>query len=245
MHAFIIETFRLGIWLMILTALFVPLERLFALHPQKILRRQLVTDLGYYFLNSLFIVLLLAIPMAALAAGLHRAMPSQLLAALASLPLWARLTLAFVVGEIGFYWGHRLAHEMPFLWRYHAVHHSTEQMDFLSNARAHPLDLVFTRLCGFAPIYALGLGGTADHVGLMPLLLVSAGTIWGFFIHANIRWRFGIMENLLSTPAFHRWHHNFADPININYASMLPCLDRLFGTYHCPKDKWPERYGIE
>ena len=69
--------------------------------------------------------------------------------------------------------------------------------------------------------------------------------VWGFFIHANVRWRFGFLEWLISTPGFHHWHHTKTGPINHNYASTLPWLDWLFGTMHLPANEWPTAYGIE
>lgn len=72
-----------------------------------------------------------------------------------------------------------------------------------------------------------------------------AGTIWGFFIHANVGWRFGWLEWIVSTPHFHHWHHTQEDHINRNYASMLPIMDVLFGTSYLPKIHWPAKYGIQ
>ena len=163
----------------------------------------------------------------------------------AALPFWARIILALVVGEIGYYWGHRLSHEIPFLWSFHSIHHSAEHIDFLVNTRAHPVDLVFGRFCGLVPIYLIGLGGPVGAGGsLVPVLATLITTLWGYFIHANLRWRFGPLEWLISTPAFHHWHHTLKGPINRNYASTLPWLDRIFGTHYLPKE-WPTAYGIE
>jgi len=95
-------------------------------------------------------------------------------------------------------------------------------------------------------LYALGLAQPAAgrKLDLVPLLVLLVGTIWGFFIHSNVRWRFGWLELLLSTPAFHHWHHTNDDHIDKNYASMLPIMDRLFGTWYVPKKQWPPKYGI-
>ena len=79
----------------------------------------------------------------------------------------------------------------------------------------------------------------------MPLLIMLVGTLWGFFIHANLRWRFGWLEWLISTPGFHHWHHTNDEHINRNYASMLPWMDKLFGTWYMPKNQWPAKYGID
>ena len=106
--------------------------------------------------------------------------------------------------------------------------------------------MVFTRLCALAPLYAVGLGGPtwAPADSVVPALVLVIGTAWGFFIHANVGWRFGALEWVVATPAFHHWHHTLTGPINRNYASMLPWLDRVFGTHHLPPDRWPAQYGV-
>jgi sterol desaturase/sphingolipid hydroxylase (fatty acid hydroxylase superfamily) len=147
------------------------------------------------------------------------------------------------VGEIGFYWGHRWSHEWPWLWRFHAVHHSATHLNFLVNTRAHPIDMVFTRLCGVALLYATGLANVVGpHPTLAPALILFLGSTWSFFIHANLRWRLGPLEEVIATPAFHHWHHTFDDHKDHNYAAMLPVFDRLFGTFYLPK-AWPADYG--
>ena len=240
------DFFRLCVWLVLLLVIFVPLERLCALHPQKVFRKGFLTDLAYYFLSSLLPKVLLILPMAAIAWALHFLVPGGLQERVAALSLGKRFLAALVVGEVGFYWGHRWTHEVPFLWRFHAVHHSAEEMDWLVNTRAHPVDMVFTRLCGFVPMYLLGLAQPAARtLDVVSLLVLLTGTIWGYFIHANLNWRLGPLEWLISTPVFHHWHHTYDGPVNRNYASMLPWMDRVFGTYYMPKAQWPSRYGTE
>ena len=246
LHAFLVEMLRLCVWLSLLAVIFLPLERRFALHPQKILRRAIGVDLCYYFLSSLLPGLLLAVPLSLVAWSVHRLVPHALHAAVAAWPFWLRAATALLVGEIGFYWGHRWSHEIPLLWRFHCIHHGAEHMDFMVHTRAHPVDMVFTRLVGLVPLYVLGLANPVGVSGsLVPLLITLVATIWGFFIHANLRWRLGPLEWLVATPAFHHWHHTLNGPIDRNYASMLPWLDRVFGTHHLPRDRWPTTYGIE
>jgi sterol desaturase/sphingolipid hydroxylase (fatty acid hydroxylase superfamily) len=233
-------------WLMVLVVIFVPLERVFAVHPQKVLRKGIVTDIGYYFLSSLFPALLLGPPLGLLAWVVRQAVPTGVLEAAAALPLWARAFCGLVAGEVGYYWGHRWCHESPFLWRFHSIHHSAEEVNFLVSSRAHPVDMVFGRFCSLVPIYVLGLGGPASLAdNQVPAVLGLIAILWGFFIHANLRWRFGPLEWLISTPAFHHWHHTLNGPINRNYASTLPWLDWIFGTLYLPRKEWPKAYGIE
>ena len=240
------ETFRLCAWLMFLMAIFVPLERVCALRPQRVFRKSFLTDLAYYFLSSLLPKLILILPLTMLAWAIHRVVPNGLYSWVASVPPAIRFVAALIVGDVGSYWGHRWMHEIPQLWRFHAIHHSAEEIDWLVNTRAHPVDMVFTRLCGLTPIYLLGLAQPmGDRLDWMPLLVILTGTVWGFFIHSNVRWRFGRLEWILSSPAFHHWHHTNDGPevLNRNYAAMLPWVDKCFGTFYLPKKQWPAKYG--
>ena len=244
--AFLVDLIRICVWLFLLLLIFTPIERLFPLHPQKVFRQGFLVDLGYYFLNNILLKVLLLLPAAAIAWTMHRLVPGAVREWSASLPLVPRLLAALVVGEFGYYWGHRWAHEIPLLWRFHAIHHSAEKMDWIVSSRAHPVDLVFVRICVFVPLYAVGLAqpaarGTLDSATLFVLLV---GSTWGYFIHANLRWRFGWLSVLIATPAFHHWHHTNDEHVDKNYASMLPIMDILFGSWFMPKKQWPPRYGI-
>src|SRR5208283_3792115 len=100
-----------------------------------------------------------------LAWGVRQGVPTSVLAVTAALPFWGRAFAGLVAGEIGYYWGHRWSHEVPFLWGFHSIHHSAEEVDFLVSSRAHPIDMVFGRFCSLVPLYLLGLaepGALAD-----------------------------------------------------------------------------------
>ena len=174
--AFLLDVARLAIWLVILVAIFLPLERLFAVHKQPVLRRGLGQDVVYYFLNNLLPAVLLSVPVAMLAWLGRHLTPQALVDAVAALPLWAQLLLGLVASEFGYYWGHRWCHELPLLWRFHSLHHGAREMDFLVNTHAHPLDMVFGRFCGLVPLHMLGLASPANLQGsVLPVAVFLGG----------------------------------------------------------------------
>jgi len=247
MQSYPIMIASLTAWLVILTLVFVLLERFFTLRSAPGGRKGVGRDLAYYFLNSLVPTAILGLLGAVLAATVGRLLPQPWHDFVGTWPLWARSLVFFVVGEVGYYWGHRWTHVSPFLWRFHAVHHAAEHVDWLTNTRAHPLDMIFGRLCGLVPAYALGLVAPTTHTqDIVPLLILFVTTAWGFFIHANLRWRYGPLEEVIATPAFHHWHHtNDPDHRDRNFAATLPVLDRIFGTMHLPRRAWPSVYGVD
>jgi sterol desaturase/sphingolipid hydroxylase (fatty acid hydroxylase superfamily) len=238
-----IDVSRACILLALIVAVFAPLERLFSVRPGKLFEKGWSVNLEWYFVNTLTISFLLGPPAALIAWIVHSLLPVSVTGAAAGLPLGARMIAAMIVGEIGFYWGHRLSHEIPLLWRFHAVHHSATHVSFLVNTRAHPVDMIFTRLCGLALLYATGLASpVGPNPTLVPAVVLFVGSLWSYFIHANLRFRLGPFEEILTSPAFHHWHHTFEDHKDHNYAAMLPFIDRLFGTFYLPKS-WPAEYG--
>lgn len=244
---YLLSVAQLSARFIVLAIIFIPLEQIFAERKQKLFRRGWTTDIGYYILNSLLPQALLVMPLAWLAWGMHALVPHVVLDYAGNLPLWERAIAGLAVGEVGYYWGHRWEHEIPFLWRFHSIHHNAEEMDWLVSSHAHPLDIVISRFCGLVPVYALGLAGPVTGNSLDPVsfIILLAGLFWGFFIHANVKWRFGWLSFLVTTPAFHHWHHTRRDHINKNYATMLPFVDLLFGSWYLPSRQSPDEYGID
>ena len=241
--------------LLLLVVLFVPLERLFALRPQRALRLAWGTDIAYYFITSLLPSKLIIATVALLLWLMHGFAPQGLFPGLAELPTALRFALALLVAELGFYWGHRAMHANGWLWRFHAVHHSAPTLDWLVNTRAHPVDLVITRLCGYLPLYVLGLAQpTGETLDWVPLLITLLASTWGYVLHANLRWPLAWLGRVVATPRFHHWHHahhaHHAHPgtggtQHSNYAATLPLMDLIFGTYLQDSGAWPERYGTD
>ena len=108
------------------------------------------------------------------------------------------------MADLAEYTVHRLFHRVPWLWRFHAVHHSSLAMDWLAGSRLHLVDAVVTRALSYVPIYILGFSETAMFVYVVWVVIQAT------FIHANVRWKFRPIRWLLATPAFHHWHHSAA-----------------------------------
>jgi sterol desaturase/sphingolipid hydroxylase (fatty acid hydroxylase superfamily) len=243
---FLADAARAAAWLVILAAIFIPLERVFAERRVPKPRPQRGVDLAYYCLNSTLTVAALASLSGLLATLARHMIPDALAGFVGGLPLSLRVLLTLFVSEFGAYWGHRASHQVPFLWRFHAIHHSATTVDWLTSSRGHPFDLIFTRMCGLTLVAALGLA--QPETGQVPVALLLASVfaiVWGFVVHANLRCRLGWLEQVIATPAFHRWHHTNDQHRDHNYASTLPIYDRLFGTLYLPADANPPAFGID
>ena len=214
----------------------VPLERLMPRHAQRILRRGLHVDL----LHAVLTGLLAFLPVMFVFPFLESIRSQSLAASIAELPLISQIALAFLAQEFLIYWGHRFSHEIPILWRFHAVHHSSEKLDWLAGERRHPIDGAIMAFFVGVPLLFLGF----DLIDLLWLGVFNS--LWDMTIHANLRWRLHFMKGLWVTTEYHHWHHVADQEIrNRNYAGALPVFDWLFGTYYLPKDKLPNGYGID
>ncbi|MCE9648292.1 MAG: sterol desaturase family protein [Parvibaculum sp.] len=154
-------------------------------------------------------------------------------------PLGVQLALGLVIAEFGLYWKHRLAHEWPWLWRFHAVHHSVTRLWFFNTGRFHLVDTVTGLAVGIPVLLILG---APQNV----LLLVSATTaIIGMLTHCNIEMRCGVLNYVFNTPCLHRWHHSkvLAEG-NRNYGENLMIFDQLFGTFYNSQRRPPADIGI-
>jgi sterol desaturase/sphingolipid hydroxylase (fatty acid hydroxylase superfamily) len=227
---------------LLLTALiFLPLERLFALRSeQKVFRRGWFNDLIYLTINGQIINFLLgaiAVGIIIVAAWL---VPANLQKAVASQPIWIQTLEVIVLSDIGFYLAHRAFHVVPWLWRFHAIHHSIEELDWLAAARVHPVDQVLTKGFSLLPVFALGFSEAAIGIYVAIYSWQSA------FIHANIRIRFGPLRWLVASPEFHHWHHSSDRAArDRNFAGQLPLIDVRFGNVYMPRGRMPENYGID
>jgi sterol desaturase/sphingolipid hydroxylase (fatty acid hydroxylase superfamily) len=156
-----------------------------------------------------------------------------------SQPLWLQALEILVLGDLIGYWVHRLFHRLPSLWRIHAVHHSPVKLDWLAAARFHPLDSVAHRVAATVPLYLLGFSG-----GVLALYAPFLA-IYPIFIHANVSWNFGPLKYFITSPEFHRWHHSSDQAaLDKNFSGLFPFFDYLFGTAYMPKNRRPQKYGL-
>jgi sterol desaturase/sphingolipid hydroxylase (fatty acid hydroxylase superfamily) len=225
--------------LAILAVIFVPLERVFALHPRRVLRRGWRTDVVHYLVNGTALRIGMLVSVVVFGGVLRVFVPAPLRDGVAASPSWVQVVAGLPIAMIGGYAGHRAAHEVPLLWRFHRVHHSIRELDWLAANHLHPLDETFTRSVAVLPLYAMGFGRPT----LGAFLIVI--TLQAIFIHANVRMNFGVLRWVIGTPLFHHWHHaREPQAYNSNYAGEFPALDALFGTLYLP-NRWPTQYGVD
>ena len=177
------------------------------------------TDLAFASVGAVATQLLLALVMGA---ALTAAASVRLVHL--ELPAWAEILVGLVVFELAGYAYHRCAHAVPALWRLHAVHHSAPRMDWLASFRQHPVEILLLTLAQNLPLVLLGVP-LASHALIVVLLALNT-----VFVHANLRVELGPLRHLIATPRFHHRHHD-AHASPRNFASLLPILDRVFGTY--------------
>lgn len=156
-----------------------------------------------------------------------------------SLPFWGQVAFYLLASDFLLYWTHRIFHGAS-LWRYHAIHHSAEEVDWTTAYRFHPINICFhTYMVDVIMLY----------VGVSPaalLIMVPFQTAMALFVHANLNWTLGPVKYVLATPVFHRWHHTLPDEGgNRNFAPMFAFWDLLFGTFYMPPGRLPTHYGVD
>jgi sterol desaturase/sphingolipid hydroxylase (fatty acid hydroxylase superfamily) len=221
--------------------LFLPLERIWPNRgEQTVFRPEWQEDLFYYLVSSMFVQVLTFLTAAPSNVAVTTLDLASLRSLIASQPFVLQLVEIMFITDLAQYWLHRAFHTVPFLWRFHAVHHSAQHMDWLAGARMHFLEIVALRSVTAFPMLTLGFDPGAVQAYVLIVYITSS------FIHANVGWNFGALERYLVTPRFHHWHHGIErEAVDVNFAIHFPLFDRLFGTYHLPDGAWPRGYGIE
>jgi sterol desaturase/sphingolipid hydroxylase (fatty acid hydroxylase superfamily) len=225
--------------MLLMTLIFSPIEVLWPAYPkQSVFRYEWLTDIVYFLSTHLPIQLtsfLILLPATQLSAFLG--IPG-VIDAVGRLPWLVQFFLAVLVADLAEYFIHRAFHMVPFMWRFHAIHHSSKALDWIAGSRAHIVEDVVVR--GFILIPMMLV--FPHNINVAYLLFVTFHATWA---HCNfgptIKW----LEPFLIQPRFHHWHHTSQEEaIDRNFAIHFPWIDRIFGTYYFPEGKWPEAYGL-
>ncbi|MEM7322295.1 MAG: sterol desaturase family protein [Actinomycetota bacterium] len=224
--------------IIVLFLIVVPFEKLFPRHRQRLRRPHVITDIAYALAGPLLSGIGLAVGFVVAIVSLAWLPGLAIRPLVALIPPAVAPFVGIALFDLLIYWTHRWYHEVPILWRFHAIHHSPKHMDWVSGFRIHPLDGTL-----IAPAFAflLAAGFSAEFTGALAFIQI----VLGIFLHANVRWRLRPLHRLVITPEFHHWHHaNEPGAINSNYSVFLPLWDIVFGTYFMPKRRRPAVYGV-
>lgn len=240
-HAFLLWP---GLILLACAAAFVTIERLWPARPrQRAWRQGSTADLLLSFANPIVVTPLTSLAITGLVnLFLARTGYAYLDAARDRLDAWpfaAQLLAALLLADLCAYWKHRLFHAR-WLWPIHAVHHSAEEIDWLTNERDHPLQLLATHVLIVVPLVLAGFG--AEVIALQATLR----RVYSLFTHANVRCSYGALDRVFVSPAVHRWHHaRDAGAAGGNFAVFFSFYDVLFGTYRLPAGApQPDAFGL-
>ncbi|HEX6019761.1 MAG TPA: sterol desaturase family protein [Burkholderiaceae bacterium] len=220
--------------------IFIFIEKLFALRrEQPVFRLEWQTDLQHFVVNHMLVGFMLLATNLAVHQLFGWAASDGLRGWVANLNFVVALLLLMLVADLVQYWVHRAYHEVPLLWRLHAVHHSVKSMDWLAGSRQHLVEVLITRTLVLASIYLLGFGKA-----VIDAYIVIVG-FQAVFNHANVSVRLGPLRHLIVTPNFHHWHHaQDEEALDRNYAAHFAFLDHLFGTAVKSDRQWPQAYGV-
>ena len=227
---------------MALTGLmFAPLERFFPhRREQRLFRVEWREDLFYFLVSSMMVQVIAFVTFAPSVAILdHTGRLADLRSAVGGQPLALQVIEIMVVTDFLQYWLHRLFHRNPFLWGFHAVHHSTKAMDWLAGSRMHFVEISLLRGLTAVPMLTFGFSPVALQI------YVGIVYVYSSLLHANVKGDLDRLGRFVATPRFHHWHHGLEpEAVDKNFAIHFPLLDRLFGTYHLPPGRWPKDYGV-
>jgi sterol desaturase/sphingolipid hydroxylase (fatty acid hydroxylase superfamily) len=227
--------------MMLTGILFIPLEKLFGrLSKQPLFREEYKEDLFYFLISSIFVQTLTFLTLTpSLTILTYTTQFNHFRDIISSQYLIFQVIEIMFLTDLVQYWFHRAFHQIPFLWRFHAVHHSAKQMDWLAGSRMHLFEIIGLRSMTVIPMYVLGFSESSLHIYILFVYLNAT------YLHSNIRFNIEFLKSFIATPRFHHWHHGIEkEAINVNFSIHFPWLDKLFGTYYMPPNKWPKGYGI-
>jgi sterol desaturase/sphingolipid hydroxylase (fatty acid hydroxylase superfamily)/protein-S-isoprenylcysteine O-methyltransferase Ste14 len=224
----------------VLACIFIPLERLIPLHEnQPALRRGWINDLIYVLVNGFFVRAGFTAIAGVFMLGFTQVFGSDPLPWIKELPIWVQIIAVIIIADIGYYSAHRLSHTIPFLWKFHSVHHSIEDMDWLATHRVHPVDQIFTNVFSLLPIWCIGF--SIEALFIQQIMYQAQALL----VHSNTKINFGPLKWLIASPEYHHWHHaNEHDAYDKNFAAQLSIIDVVAGTIFMPFNRRPKVYGL-
>lgn len=239
----------LVVGLLVLSAAFWLLEgRRPSIPGQRRDRIQTRTDIAYWFFTPLVTRFVTRVSLAVVFAllALRQGLTFDQLRTLATtrqtwvslLPAWIQVPLILLLADLLAYWSHRLFHGR-WLWPFHAVHHSSRSVDWLSSVRLHPVNDAVSRIVQVLPLYWMGFNGVV-LAAFVPFL-----TLYALLLHANVNWTYGPLRYVIASPVFHRWHHTSEEEaLDKNFSGLFPFIDLAFGTFYMPAGRQPQRFGV-
>lgn len=220
-----------------LYAVFTPIEQFFPAREQKFFRREWGTDFCFFLGQHLLWVGLIFALLAYFSQWVDDVMPFTFRDAVAKQPWFLQVIEVIILSDFLIYWGHRLQHRNDFLWRFHSVHHTSKDLDWIASFREHPLDALYT--IGLINLPAIILGFPLHSIAAF----IAFRGIWAIYIHSNITLPLGPFRLLLGSPEIHHWHHAMGRDVG-NYANLSPLMDVIFGTHYCPAH-FPDELGVK
>jgi len=195
-------------------------ERIWPAERRPVLARGHVQDACYLALHAIVVIPLMTLLSVGAATLIGDYAPWIELRSTATWPGWLLVPLTVVAMDAANWLAHYADHRLDPLWRFHALHHSQEELSVLTSFRAHPL----MHTTGFilATIPVMVLMPTRPITPVLITIYVCVGTLQ----HANLRWTFGPLGRLIVSPAYHRLHHAREDQA-VNLGVVLTIWDVL------------------
>jgi sterol desaturase/sphingolipid hydroxylase (fatty acid hydroxylase superfamily) len=234
-------------WLIVCGAIFTTLQSIFPHDKQQPrFRKDAINDVIYWISSP---IVYSGISTAMLTGGLWLIFRGDMNAAqeyatkggqwIQNIPLWGQMILVLLFTDLSLYWTHRLFHAYNSLWKYHAIHHGAQDMDWMHSVRFHPINVIF---------HSVWANALAIWVGFPPVAIVALtpfNILYSAMVHSNLNWTFGPLKYVFASPVFHRWHHTSPqEGGNMNFAATFTFLDLAFGTYYMPEGKLPGKTGV-
>lgn len=228
------------IYLSIVFVIFTLAERIFGIVRQKKPLQSTLLDLAYAYISLLYPPFLNFIISAVFGfMYLHFAGPQH--QNISPVRFACEYLAVLFVRDCLIYARHRIFHTRP-VWAFHSVHHSSEEVNWLSAVRFHPAENMIESAAEIILFILAGAWGV--DAAVLSVVALTIG-FYNLFIHSNLPWTFGPLRYVIVSPVFHRWHHSDTpEARDKNFAAIFSCIDLLFGTFYMPKGLVPETTGL-